>query len=523
MKSFSFHFILFYVIYPSFQSPSTSSGSLHSGTCFSLLPLKKNIIIGLLIVLALVAYIKKDFIIEKSKNLFSGVGQQEEVLTVVLNEQATDISPYSLNLNNLIRTANIYQGLVAFDKNLKIIPALAVSWGNINPTTWEFKLRKGVIFHDGTPFTSQDVVDSYNSALSAPAGQVKTYLNTVSEIKIIDSHNIQVVTKKPDPLLLSKFTKFLIHKPDNIGTGPYKIREWVPGYTLDLVAFSDYWGGIPAFQNAEYIVTKNKAQREKDFEEEKTDILVAVPQEKALELPKEQVKTGYGLEVNFLMFKMDDELFSKREIREAVATLFDPEQIEAIGNYFVRQATQFVAPGVFGYNTNIPRYEYSEEKQAKDIFESRLERISYDYLLSYRTLSEYIMKQLKDAGFSIKDNAISPDELLEKIRNNKSQLFLVGWQAEDGDAQGFLDAFIHSEGEFNGGRYKNIYLDNLIEKSREEMDPQKRLTMLQEVMKKIHEELIGIPLFESSRLYAVQRDISWEPRLDGLVLASEVE
>jgi len=486
--------------------------------------MKKNIIIGLLIVLALVAYIKKDFIIEKGGSWIFGGGQhEEEILTIVLNEQATDISPYSLNLNNLIRTANIYQGLVAFDKNLKIIPGLAVSWGNIDPTTWEFKLRKDVMFHDGAPFTSQDVINSYDAALSASGSQLTTYLNTVDEIKVVDSHNIQIITKRPDPLLLSKLTKFFIHKPDNVGTGPYKIREWVPGYTLDLVAFSDYWGGAPAYQNAEYIVTKNKAQREKDFEEGKTDILVAVPQEKALELPKEQVRSGYGLEVNFLMFKMDDELFSKREIREAVKTLFDPSQIEAIGNYFVRQATQFVAPGVFGYNANIPKYEYDEEKRAKDIFEGRLERISYDYLLSYRTLSEYIMKQLKDAGFSVKDNAISPNELLEKIKNNKSQFFLIGWQAEDGDAQGFLDAFIHSKGGFNGGRYKSIYLDNLIEKSREEMDPQKRLVMLQEIMQKLDDELIGIPLFESSRLYAVQRNINWEPRLDGLVLAAEVE
>ena len=111
--------------------------------------MKKNIIIGLLILIALIGYIKKDFIIESGRNiLFDGKDYKKEVLSIVLNSPATDLSPYALDLNNLIRTSNIYEGLVEFDRNLKIIPALAVSWGNIDPVTWEFKLRKDVKFHD---------------------------------------------------------------------------------------------------------------------------------------------------------------------------------------------------------------------------------------------------------------------------------------------------------------------------------------------------------------------------------------
>ena len=482
--------------------------------------MKKNIIIGLLILLALISYIKRDFIINNAKELiFGGQEYKEEVLSIVLNEPATDISPYSLNLNNLIRTSNIYQGLVAFDKNLKTIPALAVSWGNINPTTWEFKLRKGVSFHDRSPFTAESVVENFNSV----EGQAKPYAVTIEEIKIIDPYNIQIITKTPDPLLLSKLTKFYISRPGNMGTGPYKIREWVKGTKLDLTVFTDYWGKQPSYRNVEYTVTPNKTQRKNDFEEGKTDILVAVPQEQALELPSNQVKTSYSLEVNFLMFKMNHELLQERETREAIRTIFDPTQIESIGNYFVRQATQFVAPGVYGYNPDILPFKFSEENRAVNIFGDHLEKIVHDHSGSYRTLSEYINKQLGEAGFAVQDNAITAGELLERVRNNESQLFLIGWQAEDGDAGGFLDAFIHSEGEFNGGRYKNEEMDKMIEKSRQEMDPQKRLVLLQDIMKRLNDELIGIPLFEGSRLYAVQPCIIWEPRLDGLVMAAEVE
>lgn len=486
--------------------------------------MKKNIVIGLLIVLALVGYMKKDFLIEKGGDIIFGGSQYKEgVLTIVLNESATDISPYALNLNNIIRSANIYQGLVAFNKNLKIIPALAVSWGNVDSTTWEFKLRKGVKFHDRSSFNSKSIVDSFNAAKDSESSLISTYLDTIEEIKIVDDYNIQIITKTPDPLLLSKLTKFYINRPGNMGTGPYKIREWTKGDKLDLTAFTDYWGAQPTYKNAEYVVTSNKIQRKNDFESGKTNILVAVPQEQALELPSEQIKTSYSLEVNFLMFKLDDELIGKKEVREAIKTIFDPAQIESIGNSFVRQATQFIAPGVYGYNSEIPPFKFDEEKRATNIFENHLERVKIDYLSSYKTLSEYLVKQLKEAGFSVNDNPVSPGELLTKIKNNTSQLFLIGWQAEDGDAGGFLDAFIHSEGEFNNGRYINEEIDKMIEESRQEMDPKKRLSLLQDIMLKIQDDLIGIPLFESSRLYAVQPGVIWEPRLDGLVLAGEVK
>ena len=469
-------------------------------------------------------FIKKDFFLKELPNKIFGTQRyEEETLTIVLNTPATDLSPYSLNLNNLIRTANIYQGLVAFDRNLRITPALAVSWGNLDPVTWEFKLRKEVVFHDHSHFNAEAIVNSFNDAQKDGGSQIKSLLSTIKEIKIIDPFTIQIITNEPDPLILSKLTKFHITRPELMGTGPYKTREWVKGNKLSLTVFSDYWGRQPTYRNVEYLVTPNKTKRKMDFEQGLTDLLVAVPRDQALELPKEQVKTSYSLEVNFLMFKLDDPLLSDRSTRESIQTLFDPDEIEEIGNYFVRQVSQFVAPGVYGYNPEIQLFEYSEEKQEKNIFGEQRKKITLDYLSTYQTLVEYLQKQLREGGFLVKANAISPEELLRRIKNNESQLFVVGWQAENGDAGDFLDAFIHSEGEFNNGRYKNAEVDELIEKSRQELDTEKRLQTLQNIMELIDKDLIGIPLFESSRLYAVKKGVDWEPRLDGLVLATDVK
>jgi len=485
---------------------------------------KKNIFIGFLIFIALLAFINKDYVTkELPTKIFGSHSFKEETLRIVTNTATNDLSEYSINLNTLLRTANIFEGLIAFDKNLRIVPALAVSWGNIDPITWEFKLRKEVLFHDGSSFNASSVINSFNTALKLGGSQAKGMLDTIKEIKVIDDYTIQVITKKSDPLILSKLTKFFISLPDRVGTGPYKIREWVKGQRLSLIASSDYWGRLPTYRNVDYLVVQNKEQRQSDFKDGLTDILVAVPKEQALELPKEQVKTSYSLEVNFLMFKLNDPILADRSIRESIQTVFDPVKIEDIGNNFVRQVSQFVAPGVFGYNPNISAFKFTEEGRAKNVFGAQRKKISLDFLSTYRTLTEYLVRQLGDAGFIVEANAVEPDALLEKIKKNESQMFVIGWQAENGDAGDFLDAFIHSKGEFNNGRYTNVVVDALIEKSRQELDPSKRLQTLQKIMELVDKDLIGIPLFESSRLYAVKKGVVWEPRLDGLVLATDVK
>jgi len=454
---------------------------------------------------------------------FSGLLlEANNTLRIVLNTPETDISPYGLDLNNATRIQNIYEGLVAFDRNLKLVPALAVSWGNIGENEWEFRLRQDVKFHDGSLFGPQDVLDVFQKAKASGNSQIAVDISTIKDIRKTDDGRIVVTTFSPDPLLLSKLTKLFVYHENNVGTGPYVLKEWIPKTSFLLTAFPDYWGEKPFFQNADYEVITSRTQREDEFAKGKIDVLIGVTEDQALALPKDQIITNYGLEVNFLMFQMDDPVFKDRNIREAVYSLIDPNQIEAIGNHFVKSSDQFIAPGVFGYNPNIPAHPYDPAKEARSLFGKRLERVSFDYLTSFRTLSDYLATQMSKAGFSVKQNAVEPDILLSKIQKHESPLFLIGWRAEDGDAGGFFDAFVYSKGPFNNGRYSNPEVDALIEKSRTEMNPQKRLLLLQEIGTKVNEDLIGIPLFETSRLFAIKKGIQIRSNLGGQVLASEI-
>ena len=162
------------------------------------------------------------------------------------------LDPHAQNhatTNNIVSHA--YEPLVRFDKNYKVEPALATSWQNTGPTTMRFNLRKNVKFHDGTPFTADDVLFSFDR-IRQPQGTLQIYVGGVKEIKKIDDYTIDVISEKPNPTLLNNFNTFLImskawcikNKSEKIqdykakeityastntnGTGPYIIKEWQP-------------------------------------------------------------------------------------------------------------------------------------------------------------------------------------------------------------------------------------------------------------------------------------------------------
>ena len=120
------------------------------------------------------------------------------------------LDPHAQNhatTNNIV--SHTYEPLVRFDKNYKVEPALATSWQINSPTTVRFNLRKNVKFQDGTPFTADDVLFSFDR-IKQPQGTLQIYVAGVKEIKKIDDHTVDVISEKPNPTLLNNFTTFLI-------------------------------------------------------------------------------------------------------------------------------------------------------------------------------------------------------------------------------------------------------------------------------------------------------------------------
>jgi peptide/nickel transport system substrate-binding protein len=171
-----------------------------------------------------------------------------------------------------------FDKLVEYDDKLKIRPALALSWKLVGDTTWEFKLRQGVTFHDGTPFTADDVIFTIDRVPNVPnsPNSFAQFTRGIESLRKVDDYTIVVKTRAPSPQLLSDFANVFIVSAKAargattadfnsgkavVGTGPYKLVEWVSGERLVVDRNEKYWGPRPAWARVtEKVIAKDPSR-----------------------------------------------------------------------------------------------------------------------------------------------------------------------------------------------------------------------------------------------------------------------
>ena len=200
-------------------------------------------------------------------------------LTVGLKSEPSSIDPHYHNLgpNNAFAT-HIYGTLVGSDENQQHYPDLATSWKPINDTTWEFKLRKGVKFHDGSDFTADDVIFSIDRIPNIPnnPASYESNVSMIDSVEAPDSHTIIVKTKNPYPLLLRRLSGVAIVSKQNVegsttedfasgkvavGTGPYMFKSYTPGDNYQISINNNYWGDKPDFHDVTFKIMPDGASR----------------------------------------------------------------------------------------------------------------------------------------------------------------------------------------------------------------------------------------------------------------------
>ncbi len=177
---------------------------------------------------------------------------------------------------NSAMARNIFDGLVNQDDLQQIQPALATSWETVDETTWEFKLREGVNFHDGSSFGAEDVVASINrvplAATNSPSSFVP-YVEGIANVEAVDEHTVRITTETPTPLLLNNLSRIAIMPSELedvpsstlnggdkvIGTGPFEFVSWLPDSVVRLSRNEDYWDGPAEWENVTYRVFTNSS------------------------------------------------------------------------------------------------------------------------------------------------------------------------------------------------------------------------------------------------------------------------
>ncbi len=477
-------------------------------------------------------------------NSFTGTPEQHpsaETLTVAYAFPVQSLEPTLFDPVTRSRLVNVYEGLVRTDRNLKIEPAIAVSWGLVDLTTWEFTLRPGVKFHDGAEVRTSDVVDSIERARTHEGSQLKNLLNSISEVKSVDEKTLRITTRVPDPLLLNKLAVTYVFPKDQtdfekpVGTGPYQFVSLDDG-SLSLKRFEDYWGEKPYYGQVVLRSITGRDERTNALKNGSVDLLADVPPSAASGLVSQDIvlKTIPSLEVNFLMMNPNEGLFINKGLREAAAYALDRQQFVEIAGGYAQPVRQFVSSGVFGFNPEIEGYAFDMKKAlatAEPVTSQSFEQllVMLDYAVGNDVIAQYIQDQFRQIGIDVLLNPLPGQEFQEKLESGSSELYYLGWRSELGDANDFLQNVVHSRdqsglsGQYNGTGYLNPEVDELIDSSLHDLNVKTRLKSMQEAMKiLVEDDIAGIPLFETQTIFAYKNKLQFEPRVDGYVYAAEI-
>ena len=237
--------------------------------------------------------------------VFQASFAQAADLKIGLAASTTSMDPqFYVGGANSAMARSIFDGLVNQDEKQHITPALAVSWKVINDTTWEFSLRPGVKFHDGSDFTAKDVIASIKrvplASKNSPSAYTP-YVNDIADVTEVNPLTVRIVTKAPTPLLLNNLSRVAIlparlenvpsqtlnEGKDVIGTGPFKFVSWTPDDNVVLARNDQYWGGKAQWDNVTLRVFKNPSARVAAIRSGDVDVIESVPTADGRDLAKQ--------------------------------------------------------------------------------------------------------------------------------------------------------------------------------------------------------------------------------------------
>lgn len=434
-------------------------------------------------------------------------------------------------------SAHVYETLTSLDPFLRVGPALAQSWDSPDEWTWRLHLRRGVLFHDGRPLTAADVAFSLERALHHPASEYASYLVTLQSVRVVDDATIELVTRRPNSMLLNKLAFIFIvprGSPERIeqplGTGPYRAL-YQPDGSVRLTAFERYWGPPPAEREALLTFFESRTGPARSLLAGDLDVVVDAAPEEVQRLRAEpgiRITTLRSPSVDILYMRVDSPPFSDVRVRQALHLALDrPVLVQTLLAGLGQASAQFVSSGTFGFDPDATPPS-RDLPQARRLLADAGYPSGFDAVLELRDdlHAGPIAAQLADAGVRVTLEPARADALLQRLASGEARFAYLALLCDSGDASDTFESLFHSRaggfGASNYAGYANRALDALIETSAGTRQLAERRRLLQQCMRLSMKDLPMIPLFERDWSFAFREDVRWEARADGRLLASDL-
>jgi peptide/nickel transport system substrate-binding protein len=465
---------------------------------------------------------------------------------VALTTDATTLDPARVTVTNDTVIANFfYDFLLWRTVDGKLAPRLAESWRPVNDTTWEFKLRRGVRFHNGEPLTADAVKFTYDRVLD-PENKIagRGQLSTIQEIKVIDPLTVHFVTKAPDPTLASATTfrqpiippRYFKEVGDvqfaarPVGTGPYIFKEWIKDSRIVAEANPNYWGGAPRVKRVIFRPIPEYATRVSLLRTGEVDLIPGVVPDQAEALGRERgikIATTPTLRTMFLIMRPDMPPLDDKRVRQAINYAIDKESIvkNLLRGFGVVAKAQVVGPVFVGYNPGMQPYPYDVVKARQLLTEAghasglalELYTPAGRYTLD-KEIAQVIAAQLAAVGVQVK---VTPFEwgVYAKLQLDRklSHLNLFGFAGPYDAAGIYHSLFVTSQPWGVGPYWSRPGLDRVVESALSKLDRKVRLAALYQAAGIIREQAPVLFLHHMVEIYAVRDTVNFTPRPDELI------
>jgi peptide/nickel transport system substrate-binding protein len=438
---------------------------------------------------------------------------------------------------------NVFDTLVMRDKDMKLVPGLATEWRAVDDTTWEFKLRPGIKFHNGEAFEAAAVKFTFERVLDPEAkSPTISYIRTIAGVDVVDPMTVRVRTTGPDPLLptrMSRYPAYIVppkyvaevgkdvfaRKP--VGTGPYKVTEFVQDDRVVMVANPDYWRGKPAIDKVVWRPIPEATARIAALIAGEVQLVEGVPADLVQvvkanpELDLDQVRYG-GLTI-YLGLKMTEKPLDNAKVRQALSLAIDRKAIvESLLKGLASVNGSQVSPADFGYKPIAPAA--FDPARAKALlaeagypngFAIRMQ--APRRYISSAEVGQAIAQQFGAIGVKVELEVPEWSVYTQQVPAAKqAPIYMLGWgSTQTLDADAAVYAILRS-----GEPYSTVSvpaLDTLLDESRKTIDPARRAEVLGRIQEVTAAEALLLTLYQEDSLYAKRKTLVFKGRPDARI------
>ena len=504
--------------------------------------------------------------------LVLAAGARGQSLTIGLKQPIRSVDPHFYNnpANNAF-SRHIFESLVATDARFALRPSLAESWRRAAVTTWEFRLRQGVKFHDGSEFTADDVLYSLaraGSVPNSPSGFAR-YTRRIVAVDKIDAYTVRIKTAGPHSTLLQDLTKLRIMSlkaaegkttdeinagQGAVGTGPYRLGRWQRGKPVTLARYADYWGARPEWEAIIFQPLPDAKARVAALLKGKVQLIDAVPPE-SLKALRRNRKIALAKSVsNRLVFLEVDSGRNKSpsvtgtrgrnplrhlEIRRAISLAINRKAItESVMKGAAVPAGQILPKGVSGGLGELKPDKYDPKAARRQLGRGGYRRgfgLTLHGPKGYYPYDVDVLKAvavgLNRIGIAVKVESKPGRIYFPMVSKRSFSLFLNHWRLQSADVAEPLTALLATFGgrgsrggwgRQNHGRFSNAELDALLRTASNTMDEARRTRLLREATSVAIRNLGIIPLYFEVNRWAMRKNLRLRTRIDGATLAMNV-